>query len=984
MTDLSPRLAALSPEQRAHLARLLRERAQREQTATIPRRSPHTDTAPCSWMQRGLWLLDQLQPGPAYSLVASTRLRGRLDVPTLERALNEVIRRHEVLRTTFQAEDGEPVQRIVPELYLPIVLVDLSTAPAEERDVALESRTRRVVQRPFDLARGPLVRATLFQLRDDEWRFILTLHHSICDEWSMGLLAQEIQTLYAAFQEGRPSPLPELPIQYADYAVWQRSAQHTAARERDLSYWKQQLAGAAPTELPTDFPRPATQRFRGARIPFRVPASTVERLTALGRLERATLYMVLVAGFQTLLHRYTGQDDVVIGSVIADRRQSQTHPSIGFFLNTLVTRTDLSGDPGFRELLRRVRRVALDGYEHQDAPFDQLVNALLPARDQSRNPLFQIMFNLQEGPPGDLSFAGVQAEPEFVETGSVQFDLNLILEQGPDGFDGQLQYDSDLFERATIERMAEHLTALLEGIAADPERRLSELPLLSDAERRLVVETWNQTGAPFPADATIPSLFEQQVARTPEAVAVDFEGQHLTYRDLDGRSTQLAHHLRTLGVGPDTLVGICAERSLELVVGLLGILKAGGAYVPLDPAYPSERLAFMLADAQVGVLLTQQDLVERLPPSQARIVCLDADWSTVAACPTTAVRSGVEARHLAYMIYTSGSTGQPKGALNTHRAIVNRLLWMQEVYGLNSHDRVLQKTPSSFDVSVWEFFWPLLNGARLVVARPEGHRDPSYLRSLIRAQGITTLHFVPSMLQAFLAEPELAACTSLRRIICSGEALSTQLRDRCFARLSDVELHNLYGPTEAAVDVTAWACQPDGHERTVPIGRPIANTRVYVLDPHGQPTPIGVPGELYIGGVQVGCGYLNRPQLTAERFVPDRFSTDPTARLYRTGDLVRWRADGVLEFLGRLDQQVKLRGFRIELGEIEATLGLHPSVAEAAVVVREDRADDPRLVAYLVPDRELPSALELRAFVAQRLPEYMLPAAFVTLDALPL
>ncbi|MCC7369190.1 MAG: non-ribosomal peptide synthetase, partial [Chloroflexi bacterium] len=480
MPDLNRQLAALSAEQRAELARLLKERQQA--SVTIPRRSSQSDTSPCSWMQRGLWLLDRLQPGPAYNLVASTRLRGRLDVAILERALNEVIRRHEVLRTTFQAEDGEPVQRIAPKQYLPIAVVDLSTAPAEERDVALESRTRRAVRRPFDLARGPLVRATLFQVRDDEWRFVLALHHSVCDAWSLGLLLREIQSLYTAFQGGRPSPLPELPIQYADFAAWQRSAQRRPARERDLAYWTQQLAGAAPTELPTDFPRPTSQRFRGAKLAFHVQASTMEHLAALSRRDGATLYMVLLAAFQTLLHRYTGQDDVVIGSVIADRRQSQTHPSIGFFLNTLVTRTDLSGDPTFRELLKRVRRVALEGYEHQDAPFERLVNALQPVRDPSRNPLFQILFTFQDAPAGTLDLPGLQATPEFVETGSSQLDLNLVLEQGADGVDGLLQYDTDLFERATIERLVEHWGVLLDGIAADPERRLSELPLLSEVE----------------------------------------------------------------------------------------------------------------------------------------------------------------------------------------------------------------------------------------------------------------------------------------------------------------------------------------------------------------------------------------------------------------------------------------------------------------------------------------------------------------------
>ncbi|MCC6177442.1 MAG: amino acid adenylation domain-containing protein, partial [Chloroflexi bacterium] len=616
--------------------------------------------------------------------------------------------------------------------------------------------------------------------------------------------------------------------------------------------------------------------------------------------------------------------------------------------------------------------------------FERLVTELELERDLSYHPLVQVLFTLQNMPFALPDLPGLTVEALDPDIATAKVDIHLSLQEIEDELQGRIEYDSVLFDRDRVERMVGHLTVLLEGIAANPERRLSELPLLTTAERQQVLVEWNRTERSYPSDRTIPLLFEQQAARTPEAIAVVSEDRHLTYRELDERANQLAHHLHGLGVGPETLVGICCERSLELIVGLLGILKAGGAYVPMDPMHPLDRLAFMLDDSGVRVLLTQEALTPRLPATGAQVVRLDGDWPRIAGGSNGPVPSGLEPDHLAYMIYTSGSTGQPKGALNAHRAILNRLLWMHETFGLGPHDRMLQKTPVTFDVSVWELFCPLTAGARLVMARPEGHKDPTYLRTVIREQEITLVHFVPSMLQAFLHEPGLEDCTSLRRVVCSGEALTADLRDLCFERLPWVELHNLYGPTEAAVEVTAWVCQPDDHDPAVPIGRPIANTQAYILDSHRQPVPIGVPGELCIGGVQVGRGYLDRPELTAERFVPDPFSPEAEARLYRTGDLVRYRADGNIEYLGRLDQQVKIRGFRIEPGEIEAALTRHPAVREAAVVARDDQPSGKRLVAYVVSEGSGASAAELRGYVGLRLPDYMIPAAFVYLDALPL
>ena len=656
---------------------------------------------------------------------------------------------------------------------------------------------------------------------------------------------------------------------------------------------------------------------------------------------------------------------------------------VGFCVNTLVLRGNLSGDPSFRELLRRTRETALGAYAHQDLPFERLVEALQPERDPSHAPLFQVMFVLQNTPTEAVRLAGLEATPVSFDSSTAKFDLTFFAVERAEGLQLVVEYSTDLFDGATIKRFADSYQSLLAGVLAEPDARLTALPLLTAAERHRLVVDWNQTAVEYPQDKCIHELFEAQVEKTPDAVAVVFEGQQLTYRQLNERANQLARHLQKLGVEPDTLVGICVERSLELVVGLLGILKAGGAYVPLDPDYPKERLAFMLADADVPVLLTQAGLADQLPPHHARSFWLDADWPAIATESSAPVTSPATSRHLAYMIYTSGSTGQPKGAMNTHVAIVNRLLWMQDAYRLTATDGVLQKTPFSFDVSVWEFFWPLLAGARLVMARPGGHKDVAYLAGLIAKEQITTLHFVPSMLSAFLEQAGLEhSCVSLKRVICSGEALSFELQQRFFSRLP-VELHNLYGPTEAAVDVTFWACERNGPLRVVPIGRPIANTQIYILDGGLEPVPVGVAGELHIGGVGLARGYLNRPELTAEKFIPHPFRSG--ARLYKTGDLARYLPDGNIEYLGRLDQQVKIRGFRIELGEIEAVLGRHPGVRESVVVAREDTPGNKQLIGYVVPQAgQTLTVAALREHLLKQLPDYMVPAAFVLLEQLPL
>ncbi|HEX6042720.1 amino acid adenylation domain-containing protein, partial [Longimicrobium sp.] len=718
---------------------------------------------------------------------------------------------------------------------------------------------------------------------------------------------------------------------------------------------------------------------RGGSVPLVLDAGTTGLLQALSRREGATLFMTLLAAWQLLLARYAGQDDVTVGTPTAGRTRVETEGLIGFFVNTLVLRTELAGADTFRDLLARVRETTLGAYQHQDIPFEKLVEELAPERSLSRTPLFQAMFTLQNNTREALRLGGLRAEPLAVRAEAVKFDLHLTLTETGGRLAGSLAYREELWEPATIQRMLGHFTTLLRAVAADPGRPLAGVRLLDDGERELLAG-WNATERVYDPGASLHGLFEAQARKTPDAVAVQLDGETLTYARLDGRANQLARHLRGLGVGAETRVGVCAERSAELVIALLGVLKAGGAYVPIDPSYPADRIAYMLADAGVSVLLAQDRLAEALPPHGARVVRVHADGAAIAAQSAEPLDIDVSPEQLAYVIYTSGSTGRPKGAMNAHRGIVNRLRWMQDEYGLDASDVVLQKTPFSFDVSVWEFFWPLMTGARLVLAKPGAHGDPAYLADLVAGQGITTLHFVPSMLQAFVDAGVAGRCTSLRRVVCSGEALPYDLVERVMDALPHAGIHNLYGPTEAAVDVTYWAAEPR-ERRTVPIGRPVANTRIHVLDGALNPVPVGVAGELYIGGVQVGRGYLDRPALTAEKFVPDPFSADPGARMYRTGDRARWTAEGEVEYLGRVDFQVKVRGFRIELGEIESALRGAPEVADCAVVVRGDGPGGPRLVAYVVGAAD---ADGLRARLRRALPDYMVPAAFVTLAALPL
>jgi amino acid adenylation domain-containing protein len=984
MSNLSDRIASLSPEKRALLAQKLKQSDARARGRQTISRRAGGEPAALSFAQQRLWFLHQLEPGnPVYNQPKAIRLSGPLHAPLLQQALDQIVARHEVLRTKFVAIDGNPVQVISDIRSLELPVIELRTWPETTREAEAHRLLVETTRRPFDLSRDLMLRALLLRLDDEEHILLLVTHHIASDGWSSGILWRELTALYRAFVSGQPPRLAELPIQYVDYATWQRNWLQGEVLETQLSYWRKQLENFSTLQLPTDRPRPPRQTYRGMVQSVRLSKDLAEALQALSRRQNATLFMTLLAAFQTLLQRYTAQEDILVGTPIAGRSRPEIEGLIGFFVNTLVLRTDLSGNPTFLELLGRVREVALGAYAHQDLPLEKLVEKLHPQRNLSHSPLFQVAFAHQNVPRQDLELPGITVRPTEVAGGTAKFDLTLFTREESDGLRASVEYSTDLFDDTTISRLLGHFETLLRGIVADPQRRLSDLPLLNEVERHRLLVEWNDSQRDFPSDTCIHKLFEAQVKRTPDAVAVVFEGRQLTYGALNCRANQLAHYLVKLGVGPDVLVGLRGERSLEMVVGILGVLKAGGAYAPLDPAYPLDRLAFMLDDSQAPVLLTQSRLSDSLPAPAARTVFLDGDWEIIARETTQNPATDVTAEHLAYVIYTSGSTGRPKGVMIPHRSICNHMFWMQSAFPLSEADRVMQKTPLSFDASVWEFFAPLLFGARLVMARPGEHRDGAYLVKLIAEQQVTVLQAVPSLLQVLL-DNDIESCTSLRHVFCGGEALAVDLQERFLAR-STAKLHNLYGPTEATIDATYWACQPDTHSPSVAIGRPIANTQVYVLDPRLKPVPVGIPGELHIGGAGLARGYLHRPELTAEKFIANPFSGDPKARLYKTGDLARYRQDGALEYLGRLDHQVKIHGFRIELGEIETVLDQHPAVRQAVVLVREDLPGDKRLVAYLVLNQERSfNHSQLRAYLKQKLPEYMVPSVSVLLETMPL
>jgi aspartate racemase len=984
MVELSERVRALTPEQAALLERRLRERAaQRARDESLPRRAER-GTFPLSFAQQRLWFVDRYNQGsPFYNFPLGYRVRGALDAAALLASLAEIVRRHEALRTVFVLDGERPLQVVQPARDWSAEVIDLQPVPdpaAREREA--ERIAREAAREVFDLARGPLFRVLLLRFAADDHRLQIVVHHIVFDGWSIAVLVRELEALYDAFSAVRPATLPELPIQYGDFAVWQRARLRGEALRDHLEFWRRQLAGLTSLELPADRPRPPLQGFRGAVRPFAVPAAASRSLAAWSRDQGVTLFMTFLATFATLLERRSGQSDIAVATPVANRTRPEIEGLIGCFVNTLVVRTDLAGDPSFRELVARVRGTALAAQAHQDLPFEKLVEELQPERDASRNPLVQVSFVLQQGSvvaaPRLPGLETTHLSYGLLET--TRFDLELHVWETGGGLEGLVVYNTDLFDAATAARLALHFQELLAAVAARPDERLSRLPVLTAAERHQLLDEWNDTATDFPRHLPIHRLFEERVRRSPEAVALVCGGEPLSYRALNARANRLARRLVRLGVGPDALVGVALERSPTLIVTLLAVLKAGGAFVPLDVTYPEKRLAGMVEDLAIQVLVTESALAGRLPAAGARQVCLDLETPALAAEPDDDLPVDVPAASLAYVMFTSGSTGRPKGIGVAHRAVVR--LVRGTSFARFAGETFLQFAPVSFDASTFEIWGALLNGARLVIA-PPGALSLAELGCILRRDGVTTLWLTAGLFHLMVDE-RLEDLGEVRQLLAGGDVLSVPHVRRVLAALPGTQLVNGYGPTEGTTFTCCHRLAPaDGALASIPIGRPIANSEALLLDRNGQPVPIGVPGELLIGGEGLARGYLRRPDLTAERFVPHPFAVGLGARLYRSGDLARWRPDGTIEFLGRLDQQVKIRGFRIELGEIEAELAAHPAVRDAVVVAWREEGGNKRLVAYVVAD-PLPTAESLHAHLRARLPDYMLPSVIVFLETLPL
>ena len=958
------------------------------------KRASRTERLRASHSQRGFWIMHQLLAESAtYNQPFAWRFRGQPDWTRLRQALTHILSRHEILRTAFHEHESEILQQLYAANGIAVRWreVSLRNVVRNQRDAALKDLVKHEVRRPFDLTAAPLWRVLAIDLADDDQMLVITFHHSMIDEWSLQLLAREI----AAFCLDGPAGtlqqfvLPELAVQYGDYASWQQ-CKGSGDRHRGLvEYWKAQLTDLpSALELPADRATRALPSGRGSIHEFTLTGPQIPALRQLARNEATTLFSVMLTSFFVWLHRMTNTTDIVVGTPVANREHPEVQSLIGYFLNTLPIRTRIEAEQTSRQVLNSVTQTLLDAFSHADLAIEEIVEVAVKGRQFGTQPIFQVMFVLLEESTPSLKIGDTTGSPEFIHTETSKSDLTLFVNATGDEWICRLEYSTDLFDAATIESLSRSYQTLLSGIVAAPDQAIDRLPLLAPDERHKILVDWNQTQRDYPTDVCLHQLFEDQVRQTPDAIAVEFEERVLTYQELNRRANQLAHHLIQLGIRPADLIGVCLDRSLELIVALYGVLKAGGAYVPIDPEYPADRVTLMLENSGVQTVLTQDHLAGRLRDHSIQVICLDSPESYLSQSSDANPVSSVTSSHLAYMLYTSGSTGNPKGVLNSHRGVVNQLFWMQERFPLASTDVVLQKTPYSFDVSVWEFFWPLLSGAKLSVARPDGHKDAEYLVELIRSRGINVAAFVPSMLGFFLDAICGQECSSLRHVLCIGEALPAALRDRFYSKL-DAQLHNLYGPTEAAVSVTHWACDRDQTTSFVPIGRPCANTQCYILDKHLEPLPVGIPGELYLGGVQVGQGYHRQPELTSAKFVPDPFDFESgsvfKSRLYRTGDLCRFLPDGNIQFLGRLDNMIKLRGYLIELEEIESMLLLHPNVRQVAVMGCRDHLGDQLLVGYITLKGEPLQHVtrELGTYLRAKLPEQMIPAAFMVLETLP-
>ncbi|RMD95402.1 MAG: amino acid adenylation domain-containing protein [Calditrichaeota bacterium] len=967
-------ISKLTPEEkRARLAELLKEKANKRLVY------------PLSFAQQRLWFLDQLEPGnSAYNIPAAFRLKGKLNIQALEKSIIEIQRRHKVFQTQFIAENGKPVQVINPEIFAKPSIIELQNLPESRRMNELQPLMQEQIQQPFDLSKGPLLRITLFHLDKEDHVLLLVMHHIIADGWSVGIFIQEMATLYQIFLDNSndlpvEGVLPELKLQYGEFAVWQREWLQGERLTKQMNYWKQQLADVPVLELPTDYPRPVLQTYRGRRERIELSPELTASIKKLSLAEGATVYMTLLTTFMCLLYRYSGQEDISVGTPIANRHYENIENLIGFFVNTLVLRAHLKGNLTFQQLLSRVRQTTLAAYDHQDLPFEMLVDTLHPKRSLNRTPLFQVMFSLQNTPSQSISLPELELENIDVYNGKAKFDLTVYMWEEANKLCGVFEYNADLFKASSIKRMIQHFKNLLGGVVSQPNQKISAQPLLSSNERSQLLSEWDGGVAREEEFRSFPEVFEEVALREPDRVAVEVDGERLSYGELNARSNCLAGYLRGLGVGPEVLVGVYMERSLELLVALLGVLKSGGAYVPLDPSYPRERLSYMIEDSGLGVILTQESLVGEVPSEGVLVVSVDGRWAEISKAGFGGIEGGVDGRNLAYVIYTSGSTGRPKGVGVEHRSLMNFLEAMREEPGLGREDRVLAVTTLSFDISALELYLPLLVGGRVVLAGREVARDGRRLGELISRRGVTVMQGTPATWRLLLGSGWLG--DGRLKMLCGGEALSRDLAVQLLGLGG--ELWNMYGPTEA----TVWCmvCRVEGlDEGEVYIGGPVRNLRYYVLDGNLEPVPVGVCGELYIGGLGLARGYLGRGDLTAERFLPDPFSGEAGDRMYRTGDLVRYCGGGRLEYLGRLDHQVKVRGFRIELGEIEACLRGHRGVRDAVVLVQEVGGER-QLVGYVVcGGGAVPSVSELRSYLGGYLPEYMVPNSYVYLDALPL
>src|SRR6185312_7044730 len=926
----------LSSAQQALLERRLREAVNKiHESRKIPRRSDRR-YAPLSFAQQRLWLFNKIEPGNRiYNLPTALHLRGKLDVKVLEKTINEIVRRHEVLRTRFVVIDDEPRQEVLEATPMTLAVVDLSGVAETEREAAALEAAQAENNQPFDLNQGPFLRVKLLRLGDEEHVVLLTIHHIVSDGWSMGVLVKEVSTLYAAYSQGAESPLPELPIQYADFAVWQRHWLQGEELERQLSFWREQLSGTLPAlELPADHMRSATQTHSGAHRSIHLSLETTAELNEFSRREGVTLFMTLVAAFQILLYRYTRQDKIIIGTPVAGRNHTSTENLIGFFINQLVLCFDLSGDLTFQQVLQQTKRVSLDALAHQDIPFDKLVEEFQRQRSLSHSPIFQVGFALHNQQPGTVQMGDLIPRSMDIEGDVAKQDLILHVTESKNRLRAAIAYSTELFDEARIERMLRHFETLLEAILVNPEQRVWEWPLLQEAELDQAVRGWNETRRDYGPTTTVYELFEAQAAARPDAVAVVCGAEQLSYAELNQRANQLAHYLRRQGIGPEVVVGLCLERSLEMVIGLLGILKAGGAYLPLDPDYPRQRLEYMLSDAQVKLVLTKRRLLDRLPVHRELTIVLDDEWATIARENAENPTRVSEAGNLVYVIYTSGSTGQPKGVMVTHGGLRNLASAQIESFGVRASSRVLQFASLNFDASISEICMTLCQGAQLHLASAEQVLVGPALSDLLRQQEISVATLPPTVLKQLTDGEEFR---KLETLIVAGEACGEELVEQWS---EGRHFYNAYGPTEATVCATVAECQRG--EGRPPIGRAIGNTEVYILDEWLNVVPVGVSGEIYVSGTGVARGYWQRADLTAERFVPHPYSTGE--RLYRTGDEGRYRADGRIEFFGRRDQQVKVRGFRIELGEIEAALESHAGVQQAVVTV----LDEQQLVGYVV------------------------------------